>query len=403
MKNLNRRNFLRSTIIGTGGAVLARPVIAGSIPAGHMKKAGYGGEVITRVLGKTGLEIPVLSMGVMRADSSNLVKAAVDTGITLFDTAHGYQRGRNEEMLGNALKEYPRDKYMIQTKVPPGDKNRETGEQGPGATKESFLERFEISLGRLQTDYVDILLHHSAASRQAVLYEPILDALQTAKKEGKARFIGVSTHSNEPEVIRAVMESGILDVVLVAYNFKQDHRAEISSAMADAASMGIGFIGMKNMAGGFMDKDKTKPVNGRAALKWALQDPHLTTCVPGFTSFDQLEADAGILTDLELTPEELKDLEIAGEEMGLFCQGCSVCRAQCKKGLPVPEIMRSYMYAYGYGEMQKARENLDEYLVRADPCEGCSGCTVNCTKGFPVRDRITDISRLKQVPGDFLT
>ena len=384
-------------MIGAGGAVLARPAFSVSNPVKSR------GEIITRKLGKTGLEVPVLSMGVLRADNPNLVKAALDSGITLFDTAHGYLKGKNEKMLGAVLKEIPRDEYLIQTKALPEDRDKEKGTYGPGATKESFLKKFEISLGRLQTDYVDILLHHACGSRQAVLHEPSLDALQQVKKEGKARFIGLSTHNNEPEVIRAAIETGIIDVITVSYNFKQDHRAEISSSMADAALAGIGFIGMKNMAGGYLDKGKTKPVNGKAALKWALQDPHLATCIPGFSTFDQLELDAEIMTDLELTPDELQELEIAGKEMGLFCQGCSKCRGQCRKGLPIPEIMRSYMYAYGYGEMQKARETLDEYHVQADPCAGCTACTVNCTKGFPVAERIADVSRLKEVPEDFLT
>lgn len=65
--------------------------------------------------------------------------------------------------------------------------------------------------------------------------------------------------------------------------------------------------------------------------------------------------------------------------------------------------MRSYMYAYGYGEMLKARETLDEYGVSEDPCKDCKECTVTCTKGFPVRERIGDISRIREMPVDFLT
>jgi aryl-alcohol dehydrogenase-like predicted oxidoreductase len=393
---LNRRNFLKSTLAGAGGVALSRPAFA------NADKSTEGDDIITRKLGKTGLEIPVLSMGVMRADTPNLVKAAYDSGITFFDTAHGYQKGKNEVMLGNVLKEYPREKIIVQTKVPPADKNRETGELGPGATKEAFLEKFSISLDRLQMDYVDILSHHGAGSRQAVLHEPILEALTELKKEGKTRFIGVTTHMNEPEVIRAAAESGVIDVVTVAYNFKQSHREEINLAMADAAKAGVGFIGMKSMAGGFLDKEKTKPVKGDAALKWALQDPHLTTCIPGFTSFEQLQLDTEIMTNLELSPPELAELELAAQAMGLFCDGCSQCRPQCRKGLPVPEIMRSYMYAYGYGEMQKASDTLEEYLVDADPCRGCAECTVTCAKGFPVADRIADVSRIRSIPDDFL-
>lgn len=397
MTHLDRRKFLKSSLLGAGGAVLAKPVMAAS------GTAEQKGEIITRKLGNTGLEIPVLSMGVMRADNPNLVKAAIDAGITLFDTAHGYQRGENEVMLGKIFKEYDRDKIIIQTKVPPGDRNREPGEIGPDEIKASFLEKFDISLDRLQTNYVNILLQHGARSREAVLNEPVLEALLQAKKEGKTRFIGLSTHSNEPEVIRAAVEAGVYDVITVAFNFKQDHRSEIRSAMADAARAGIGFIGMKTMAGGFFDREKTKPVNAKAALKWALQDPHLTTCIPGFTAFDQLQLDTEIMTDLEMTPQEMKELEIAEEVIGMYCQGCSQCLGQCSKGLPIPEIMRSYMYAYGYGEKQKARDTLDEYGVQPDPCRECDDCRVVCAKGFPVAERIADVSRIRTVPYEFLT
>ncbi|HEC44495.1 MAG TPA: oxidoreductase [Bacteroides sp.] len=396
MGKFNRRNFLKSSLIGAGGALIAKPAISSTTPTGGNEK------VITRTLGKTGLQLPVLSMGVMRADNPRLVTAAMDSGIVFFDTAYGYQKGKNEEMLGDVFKDYPRDKIIIQTKVLPGDRNRETDSYGPGATKESFLEMFETSLGRLQTDYVDILLHHVASSRAGVLHEPTITALQQAKKDGKTRFIGVSTHKNEPEVIRAAIETGVIDVITVAYNFKQDHRAEIGSAIADAAKAGIGIIGMKNMAGGFLDEEKQKPVNGKAALKWALRDPHVTTCIPGFTTFDELEQDIEIMTDLELTIEEMKELELAGEEMGLYCQGCTQCLSGCRKGLPIPEIMRSYMYAYGYGEMQKARDTLDEYRVQSDPCKGCTECSVSCAKGFPVADRVKNVSRLIDVPEDFI-
>ena len=156
--------------------------------------------------------------------------------------------------------------------------------------------------------------------------------------------MGYSTHSNEPEVIQAAIENGVIDVILVAFNFKQDHYSEIMETMARAASQGIAFIGMKNMAGGYLDKERTRPVNGKAALKWALQDPSLTTCIPGFTSFDHLNQAVEVMTDLTLSPEEIKDLEMAGLEAGLYCNACGACMGQCPKGLPIPDIMRSYMY-----------------------------------------------------------
>ena len=112
-------------------------LVSGSVNAGSIKG---GPEMITRTLGQTGLELPILSMGVMRADTPNIVKAAYDSGVKLFDTAHGYQRGKNEEMLGEFFKDRSRDSFTIATKVIPPGINRKTGELGPEFTKEGFLE-----------------------------------------------------------------------------------------------------------------------------------------------------------------------------------------------------------------------------------------------------------------------
>ena len=383
-------------MLGTGGAIISAPAFAGR----NLTPDRAG--ILTRTLGKTGLVLPVVSMGVMRADNPGILRASLDAGMKHFDTAHSYQSGRNEEMVGEVLKDVPRDKVIVATKVPPADRDRKTGLLGPGATKEDFLTKFETSMQRLQMDYVDILYQHGAGSAQAVHHEQMLDALTTIKKQGRARFIGYSTHLNEPEVIRAAMDDGVIDVILVAYNFKQDHYSEIKAVIAEAAEKGIGFIGMKTMAGGFLDKERQHPINGKAALKWILQDPNLCTCIPGYTSFDHVNQAAEVLTDLTLTQEELDHLEMARTEAGLYCNQCGECIPQCPKGINISAVMRSYMYAYGYGEMQKARETLDTYGIQADPCEGCDACTVSCTKGFHVADRIADVCRLKTVPGEFL-
>ena len=161
MKNFDRRDFLKSSVLGAGATVLARPAFKAS------GKAGAPKEIIRRKLGKTGLEIPVLSMGVMRADNPNLVKAAMEAGINFFDTAHTYQRGENEVMLGKVFKEVPRDSIILQTKVNPRSRGSEPKDKTDKEIREAYLEKFETSLGRLQTDHVDILLRHSAQSRDS--------------------------------------------------------------------------------------------------------------------------------------------------------------------------------------------------------------------------------------------
>ena len=79
------------------------------------------------------------------------------------------------------------------------------------------------------------------------------------------------------------------DVILTSYNFKQTYVNEMNSAIKKANQAGIGIVTMKTMAGGgFLDKEKTKPINSSAALKWVLSNPDVTTTIPGMTDFDQL-------------------------------------------------------------------------------------------------------------------
>lgn len=76
-----------------------------------------------------------------------------------------------------------------------------------------------------------------------------LRAFEALKQQGKTRFIGVTTHSNEPDVIRAAVESGVWDVVLTSYNFRQAHRTEVRAAIGEAAAAGVGVVVMKTQAG----------------------------------------------------------------------------------------------------------------------------------------------------------
>jgi predicted aldo/keto reductase-like oxidoreductase len=107
--------------------------------------------------------------------------------------------------------------------------------------------------------------------------------------------------------------------------------------------------------------------------------------------------------DIKMTPEEKNDIEKYKQLAGLFCHGCEVCKQQCPQRLPIPDIMRAYMYAYGYGETRDAYDVISSLSLDGNPCRKCPVCSVNCGNGLDIASRIEDILRIKQVPGDFLT
>jgi len=123
-----------------------------------------------RRLGRTGIEVPIVSMGVMNADNPNLVRAALDGGIFLLDTAHGYQEGRNEEMLGTVLKDRKRDAFVLCTKVFLSTLDRKTGLFSPQTRGDEVQEKLDISLKRLGLDHVDVLYLHCQSARESVCF-----------------------------------------------------------------------------------------------------------------------------------------------------------------------------------------------------------------------------------------
>ena len=229
-----------------------------------------------------------------------------------------------------------------------------------------------------------------------------MEALLDAQKSGRTRFIGVSTHKNEHDVIRAAIEAKIYDVVLTAFNFKQEHADEVAKAIDEAAKAGVGIVAMKTMAGGFLDKERTKPVNCKAALKWVLQHENVATCIPGVTTFDQLAENVSVNRNIVLTEEEKKSLACNGAEKGLYCDGCGKCEQACPHALPIHDFMRAYMYTYGYGSPKLGRELVSSIENNHHGCGECSKCNEACGKGFDVKGRMADVARLRNTPEEFL-
>src|SRR5450759_1849368 len=303
----NRRQFLSQTSFALASVGVVGVPRSGMLDAQSPAVPAKGKAVVQRTLGRTGIKLPIVSMGVMNANNPELLKQAYEAGVRLFDTALGYQQGRNERMVGDVVSQLGvRDKVIIQTKIP-------FPRVPAGEIKARFLSDFAGCLERLQTKYVDILLIHQPSVEQMNNPE-VVAALKEVKQQKTARFIGVSQHAGQPGTLNNAAETGIYDVVLVGFNVTNAGDASFLAALKAASAKGVGVIAMKTQTGG--RARNLGALNQTAMLKWALQHPEIATAVPGFTNSDQLSESFSVAYGLDYTPEEKTWLADVSEGRG---------------------------------------------------------------------------------------
>ena len=393
-KDYSRREFMTKPLVYLASAGVlkassrllgAETVLAADAPA--------TGTVIQRRLGRTGLTLPVVSMGVMNADIPGLLVRAYELGIRHFDTAAGYQAGRNEEMLGNFVKERGvRDKVVIATKIGLRGQLRQAD---AGEVKAQFLKAFEGCLRRLQMDYVDILHSHGVGSAADVNALPVQEVMADLKKQGKIRFAGLSTHSGQAEVLNAVAQGGFHDVVLVAINFTMSENKAVLEAIKNAAAQGVGLIAMKTQAGGRASEDR---IRHTAALKWVLQNEAITTAVPGVTKFEHIDLDFSVASNLGFTPDEQQFLGDKALKASLeFCQQCGECVPSCPHRVDIPTLMRTHMYAMQYGNAYQAQATLADVPPESglDVCRSCTSCRASCANTVNIARKISELKTVQ--------
>jgi len=343
-------------------------------------------------------------MGCGEASGVSLIRQAYDAGVKLFFSATYYGRGNNERLVGEALKGLPRDSFIVGTAAAPEGFNPREGALPKGFTAASYLKTAEEALTRFGLDHVDILMLPFAAKKDFIQAEPILEAMLKFKQQGKTRFLGIASHDPFDEALQAAVEAKVYDMAMVAYNYKTAARDKMGQALDAAAKAGLGIVAMKTTAGAARDKNRTKPLNTDAALKWVLQSEAVASIISGMSNEGELRKNLEMIKNLKMSDQEWKDLNLEGlkSEAGLYCQQCRQCLPQCPHNLDIPTLMRSYMYAYGYRNLEHARLALDSAGLAGRPCDACSVCRVECASGFDVKDRVQDIARLGAVPPEFL-
>jgi aryl-alcohol dehydrogenase-like predicted oxidoreductase len=397
MKPVSSRRMFLASGLALPAAGMAHNEQAAPPPAKDLK-------LTYRTLGKTGLKVTSLSFGCMTTSDASVIEHAADMGVVHFDTARIYQNGNNERLVGAALKGR-RQRVILSSK-------------SEAPTRAEALADLDTSLRELATDHLDIWYLHMKNNPGDVT-EDLLEAQRIAKKAGKIRFAGVSTHFNMDRMLPYLAKLGQTDVILTTYNFAmhsvdanantnpQAPKSDMTAAIRAARQAGMGIVVMKVLAGGVsrvgrgdrlygadagsLTKQLSQPGVPAAAIRWALQNDSVDTAIVCMTDHDQLEENLRAAS----LPYSDRDARLLAQQMAYvgprYCRMCGTCGGVCEKGVPVADVLRFLTYAEGYGQFAMARERFLELpeRVRAVRCEDCAACSVDCPNGVQVRERVS--------------
>jgi aryl-alcohol dehydrogenase-like predicted oxidoreductase len=343
-----------------------------------------------RRLGRTDARVSDISLGSGSSTGGRqgvaVAREAIERGINYFDTAPDYAGEGSEKTLGEAMKGQ-RDRMFLATKF-----CNPQGHLGPGASVEDYIAAVNASLVRLQTDWVDLIHIHSCNTVERLLDENAHEAFDRLKEQGKARFLGVSTHTPDLErVATAALDSQRFDVMMLAYH----HGAwpALGDIIDRAAREDVGVVAMKTLRGakheGLLWSRDERDSYTQAAFKWVLANPSVSCLV--ISIWDSQQIDEYLhASGTCLDAHDLAVLERYRElTAGTHCrQHCGVCLSRCPEGLPIDDVLRQRMY-FEQGAEKEAMRLYASLERKADVCAGCAApCAGACPDGIAIQDRV---------------
>ena len=356
-------------------------------------------------LGMGNMRLPVIDGDDSRIDveeSRKIIDYCMASGVNYYDTAYGYHGGNSETVVGEILKDYPREKYYLSSKFPGYDLNN----------MPKVKEIFEEQLKKCQVDYFDFYLFHNVCEMNVDAYlDPkygIYDYLMEQKKNGRIKHLGFSAHGDMACMEKFLnaygkdMEFGQIELNYFDYSFQNAKgKAEL------LGKWGIPIWVMEPVRGGQL---ASLPADAEKKLKEARPDEGIpawafrflqsiegvTMILSGMSNMDQVKDNIKTFeTDKPLNEDEMKLVLGVADEMikrtTVPCTGCHYCVPHCPKGLDIPLLLKLYNEAMvaGSGDFiaQMALGMVDKEK-QPECCIACHSCEKVCPQTIHIPDEL---------------
>ena len=381
---MDRREFIKKTSAAAVAAGVASHALSDAVFA---KELSTSSGMKYRTLGKTGLKVSEMSFGAIQLHNTGLAPLyrAFELGANYIDTASGYGRGNSERTLSKFLKDH-RNEVYVATKWSGHIRYDQEKEPNITTTKEDLIKTCEESLSRMEIDTVDVIQMHGMNRPEQVEAPVVLEAFEELKKAGKARFLGVTTHSNEAVVLDKTSEMGYFDMVLVVYNIMSPK--ELTKAIANAKKADLGIVimkALKPLTGLAKHAERDEEVY-KASLKWVLANKNVTNIIPTMRSIEEVEQDMSVV-GIKVSYNDMKRLEECAQMLDSdYCRMCGTCSGVCPQGVATTDIIRYASYYTDYGDKDRALglyRDLDSKQTVAN-CTQCGMCDSACPYNLDV-------------------
>ena len=372
-----------------------------------------------RPFGKTGAKVSRLGFGAMRLpirrpdekglrssitgidESARIIRHAIDQGVNYIDSAFGYCHGESETAIGRAIKGLKRERLYLSTKNPMDS-----------ACGRCYRLRLEVSLRRLDTDYIDFYHFHGlsweAYVSAAIEYNGPLVQAHKAKDAGLIRHISFSCH-DKPGNCHKLIDTGEFESMLVQYNLLDRGYAE---CLQHAHEKGLGTAVMGPVGGGRLGtpskviaKATGVSSTAEAALRFVWANPHIDIALSGMENTKQVDENVATAQRMEpLSKAEIARIDDLVKHnkklLNLPCTGCGYC-TPCPKGVVIPWIFQMVQWYEAFDLKASARKRYGELghgwhkkNMPASACVACGQCEPKCPQKIAIMQRLKEAHKL---------
>jgi hypothetical protein len=327
-----------------------------------------------------------------------LLRQAIKVGVTYWDTAEFYGRGKSEKGIGEHFAKHPEDRKKVFLVT----KSRSRDVDGLSLS-------LDYSLKKMNTSYIDLyFVHMLRGIGELRPFDEFRGWVEKRKSEGKIRFFGFSTHTFMENSMMEAAGLGWIDGIMTSYNYRLMHTDQMKKAVDACVKAGIGLTAMKTQAipswgvyGTVGEESETAlklterflkkgftPEQARLKAVW--QNSQIASICSKMDNLTILMANtAAALDRTELSSQDMRLLEqYAHETASSYCAGCAhVCESAVEGDAPISDVMRYLMYCRSYGDRDQARflyKEISEETRSRMASMDYSVAEQRCPQGMPI-------------------